>query len=106
MTLVTSSQAFAATSTPDYVPVVASTTVGDPGLGLLRSHYQQKDAGGNLIGAAPFNEKTNAVTIGGHAYPAKVEAGGDMGGCILHLVVGVTATAYEESDFSTGCFEN
>lgn len=110
-TLATASQVFAATVTPDYVPVAAVGTVNgvlinDPGLGLLRSHYQQKDSAGTTIGNAPYNETTTAQTIGGHTYPAANEAGGDMGGCVLHLVVGASATAFEESDFTTGCFEN
>lgn len=71
--LVTKSQTFVVTSVPDYVPakkVVVSGYPTDPGLTYLRSHYQQYDGAGNLIGAAPVNSGTK-------------EAGGDEGGCIL-----------------------
>lgn len=105
-TIASASQVFAAAVTPDYVPVVSNTSLADPGLLLLRSHYQQKDSAGTNIGNAPYNETTSAVTIGGHTYPAANEAGGDMGGCIMHLVIGTTSTALEETDFTTGCFEN
>ena len=97
------SQTFAATVTPDYIPVLAVATAGDPGALLLRSHYQQVDGTGASIGGAPVNETTVAVTVGTHTYPAMTEAGGDMGGCILHLVPGISATAYEGTDFTTGC---
>lgn len=50
-TIVTSSQVFAATVTPDYVPVVANTTAAEPGLLLLGSHYQQQDYAGTALGA-------------------------------------------------------
>jgi hypothetical protein len=66
------SQQFAVTSVPDFVPF-ANTVAGgmnDPGLPLLRSHYQQYDGADNLIGASPVNSGAS-------------EAGGDMGSCIL-----------------------
>ena len=71
-TLVKHSQGFVVTSVPDYVPATKTIAGGitDPGLVYLRSHYQQYDGSGALIGAAPVNKGLN-------------EAGGDMGGCIL-----------------------
>jgi hypothetical protein len=61
--LVTGSQKYNATTTPDYVPAVAVPgTPSDPGLRLLRSHYTQE-------GVSPVNFGAN-------------EKGGDMGGCI------------------------
>jgi hypothetical protein len=71
-TLVKDSQAFVVTSVPDYVPVTKTTAGGiaDPGLLLVRSHYQEYDGAGTLIGAAPINSGTT-------------EAGGDAGGQIL-----------------------
>ena len=71
--LVKGAQAFVVTSIPDYVPAVKTTvtlssgTFVDPGLLILRSHYQQYDGAGTLIGAAPVNFGTT-------------EAGGDAGG--------------------------
>jgi hypothetical protein len=87
--LVTLAQRFNVTTVPDFVPI-NQTIVGtetDPGLKLLRSHYQQK-AGGINIGPAPVN-----VAITG-------DKGGDMGGCIL-ASSGVQAT----SDTTTGLAE-
>jgi hypothetical protein len=70
--LVLKSQAFVVTSVPDYIPFAKTTAGGitDPGLLLVRSHYQQYDGAGDLIGATPVNFGTT-------------EAGGDMGGVIL-----------------------
>ena len=57
---------------PDYVPAVKTigATQTDPGLLLVRSHFQQYDGSGALIGAAPVNSGT-------------AEKGGDAGGLIL-----------------------
>lgn len=76
--LVTASNKAAVGYVPDYVPiksVVSFTVVShvvpkDPGFLFLRSHYQQKDGAGNLLGPAPHNISTT-------------EAGGDMGGHVL-----------------------
>jgi len=94
--LAAASQLYAAINTPDYVPVVSiaanSTTgfPGDPGLQLLRSHYQQKDNAGVSLGNAPVNDSTTG------------DVGGDMGGCIEHFLPGVTANEIKESDSITG----
>jgi hypothetical protein len=70
--LVKVAQAFVVTSVPDFVPFVKTVAGGitDPGLTVVRSHYQQYDGAGILIGAAPLNS-------------GKTEAGGDLGGEIL-----------------------
>jgi hypothetical protein len=70
--LVKNSQAFVVTSVPDYVPVLKTVAGGitDPGLLIVRSHYQEYDGAGTLLGAAPVNSGTT-------------EAGGDAGGVIL-----------------------
>ena len=67
--LVKVAQEFVVTSVPDFVPFVKTTAGGitDPGLLLVRSHYQQYDGAGTLIGAAPVNS-------------GKTEAGGEIGG--------------------------
>jgi len=73
--VIESSQAFVVTTVPDYIPAtsVKATINGksftDPGLTLIRSHYQQTDGNGNKLGPKPVNA-------------GKTEAGGDMGGCI------------------------
>ncbi len=67
-------QEYAVSSVPDFVPFAKTAVTGlptDPGLLYLRSHYQQYDGAGNLIGAAPVN-------IG-----KTTEAGGDLGGQIV-----------------------
>jgi hypothetical protein len=63
---------YVVTSVPDFVPISKTVVDGitDPGLLLVRSHYQQYDGGGNAIGVAPLNKGTT-------------EAGADLGGCIL-----------------------
>ena len=45
---------------PDYVPAVKTVgaTTTDPGLVIVRSHYQEYDGAGTLIGAAPVNSGT------------------------------------------------
>jgi len=75
--LIKASQGFVVNSVPDYIPATkVSVTVPakftDPGLTLLRSHYQQVDGSGTTdIGGAPVNSGAS-------------ESGGDMGGCILN----------------------
>ena len=80
-TLVKDSQAFVVTSVPDYVPVTKTTAGGitDPGLTLVRSHYQEYDGAGNLLGVAPVNSGTT-------------EAGGDAGGQILPCATTTTCS--------------
>jgi hypothetical protein len=70
--LAKAAQTFAVSSVPDFVPFVKTVagSITDPGLLLVRSHYQQYDGSGTLIGAAPVNSGTG-------------EAGGDFGGEIL-----------------------
>ncbi|MFZ0479864.1 MAG: hypothetical protein WAL71_11990 [Terriglobales bacterium] len=77
--LVKAAQTFAVTSVPDFVPFVKTTAGGitDPGLTLVRSHYQQYDGAGTTIGAAPVNSGTT-------------EAGGDFGGQILSPATATT----------------
>jgi len=80
-TLIKDSQAFVVTSVPDYIPATKTTAGGitDPGLLLVRSHYQQYDGAGNFLGAAPINSGTT-------------EAGGDMGGVILSCATTTTCS--------------
>jgi hypothetical protein len=98
--LILASQAYSAVNTPDFVPIVAvlanSSTGfgGDPGLQLLRSHYQQVDNAGVAIGNAPVDD---AVTG---------DVGGDVGGCIEHFTPGATANQVKESDSITGLVHN
>jgi hypothetical protein len=71
--LIAKSQAFVVSSVPDYVPFTKTTVAGspvDPGLLIRRSHYQQYDGAGTLLGAVPVNNGTT-------------EAGGDAGGVIV-----------------------
>lgn len=77
--LVKAAQELAVSSVPDFVPFVKTTAGGitDPGLLLVRSHYQQYDGAGTLIGAVPVNSGTT-------------EAGGDFGGEILLCATAAT----------------
>jgi len=96
--LVLASQTYAAINTPDFVPVVAVAAIpsstppfkGDPGLQLLRSHYQQFDNSGATIGLGPINDSTTG------------DRGGDVGGCIEHFTPGITPDEIAESDSTTG----
>ncbi len=55
---------------PDMVPAVKTvgTSATDPGLLLLRSHFQQYDGAGNTIGAAPANRTDVGGDAGGYIY--------------------------------------
>ncbi len=88
--LVKHSQGFVVSSVPDYVPFkkTVAGSITDPGLKYLRSHYQQYDGSGALLGAAPVNKGTN-------------EAGGDMGGCILKNTL--TTTQDVNADLGSAC---
>ena len=78
-TLVKDSQTFVVDEVPDYVPALKTigTSTTDPGLLLVRSHYQQYDGADNLLGAVPVDHGTT-------------EAGGDMGGVILSCATTTT----------------
>jgi hypothetical protein len=84
--VVNSSQQFVFLSVPDYVP--AKPVLNDPGLQLVRSHYQQLDGNGANLGPAPNNGPSG-------------EAGGDLGGCIL--AVGSSITGDIQSGPGTAC---
>lgn len=100
--LIATAEIFNASTVPDFVPVVAVAAKPlavppvppDPGLTLLRSHYQQKDNNGINLGKAPVNDATTG------------DAGGDVGGCILHAIPGTSATAVAESDSTTKLVQN
>jgi len=87
--LVSLAQKFNVSTVPDFVPAIRTIIGGetDPGLALVRSHYQQK-GGGAKIGPAPVNVATTG------------DKGGDMGGCILSST-GLAST----SDTTTGLVE-
>jgi hypothetical protein len=91
--LVKKSQAFVVTTTPDYIPAIKTVggSITDPGLQLVRSHYQQYDGAGTLLGAAPVDCGTT-------------EAGGDMGGVIIPFVSAkcVTGSATQEVQGNQG----
>jgi hypothetical protein len=82
--LITSSNKYAVTSVPDYIPYAKITVAAnggcgtaaftDPGFPLLRSHYQQRDGADDALGKAPVN------AVGA------TEAGGDQGGFIIPVV--------------------
>jgi len=89
--LVTAAEKSAVLTTPDFVPAASQTitasenpfgyAITDKGLVLLRSHYQQYDGAGVLIGSAAVNEPTGS------------EKGGDSGGLIIPTSIGVTLSA-------------
>ena len=77
--LASASNKYVVSTVPDYVPALTVPNQGgtlDLGLKLLRSHYQQKDGNGVLLGAGPVANSP--------------EKGGDMGGYIIPTVIGVT----------------
>lgn len=104
-TLLASAQTVAASTTPDFVPyapVLAKPTANppippDPGLTLLRSHYQQIDNNGVHLGAAPLNDSTTGQ-----------DKGGDVGGCIEHQVPGAirTLAIVHQTDNTINLVEN
>jgi hypothetical protein len=75
-TLINAAQKGVVNQVPDYVPAKAVPGTTDLGIKLLRSHYQQTDGSGALLGGAPQNQPT--------------EIGGDMGGAIIPTAIGVT----------------
>ena len=101
-TLITQAQTIAASTTPDFIPfnpILPKPTAnppvpGDPGVSLLRSHYQEVDTNGVHLGPTPQND---GVVSG-----AEFDKGGDVGGCILHLTPGITTATIAQSDSTTG----
>ncbi len=89
--LIKGAQVSAVDQVPDFVPAVKTigTTQTDPGLLLVRSHYQQEDGNGTLIGAVPVNKPT-------------ADAGGDMGGTILPCATATTCSTTTQDVNSNG----
>lgn len=87
--LAAASQIYNVINTPDFVPIVSvaksGSSPGDPGLQLLRSHYQEVDALGTKIGGAPVNDASTG------------DVGGDVGGCIEHATPGTASVAVTDS---------
>lgn len=92
-TLILNSNKYAVAYVPDYIPFAAvavqdnvplkngtHNVPADPGMKVLRSHYQQYDGSGNTIGGAAQNVST---TVCGTSLG---ESGGDVGGSILNLL--------------------
>jgi hypothetical protein len=81
---------------PDYIPYKTQTvgSIHDPGVLVVRSHYQQKDGSGASLGAAPVNSGTG-------------EAGGDMGGEVFTCATATTCptTTQQIGGFNHGNFE-
>ncbi len=75
--LVTASNVYAVTTTPDYIPYVtvkSGTTIIDPGLNIVRSHYgcTLVTCGLNVLGTAinpPFNSPEKGRDAGGQILP-------------------------------------
>jgi hypothetical protein len=108
-TLVADSQKNVVSAVPDYIPYATqtctptstpyscATKIIDPGLLVLRAHYQQKDGSGVAIGAGPIENFTKTGSSG------FTEAGGDMGGevftCATQATCPNTATVYNSTTF-------
>jgi hypothetical protein len=85
--LITTSNAIATGTVPDYIPALAVTgTNPDPGMQIWHTHYQQRDGNDDKIGTAPSN---GAFTAGHN--PNGADRGGDAGGCTI-TTVGITTT--------------
>ncbi|HLX84745.1 MAG TPA: hypothetical protein VKR59_12660 [Terriglobales bacterium] len=65
------------TCLPTSTPFPCATEIEDPGVLLVRAHYQQVDGAGTDIGAASVENFTKTGTGG------FTEAGGDMGGAVF-----------------------
>jgi len=79
--LVKGAQVAAVDDVPDFIPAVKTVAKSqtDPGLLIVRSHYQEYDGAGTLLGAAPINSP-------------KKQAGGDGGGAILSCATTATCS--------------
>jgi hypothetical protein len=92
--LVAAGQTNVVDAVPDYIPYKAVTctsathpfgctpSVADPGLLVLRSHYQQLD-GANTILAQPINAGSAVENFTKTGTGAFTESGGDMGGTVF-----------------------
>ena len=86
--LATSASKYVVVNTPDYVPAVPvagqvgtdGKAIAELGLKLVRSHYQQYQGNGILLG--PFVTVADTCNV--------PERGGDMGGMIIPTTIGIT----------------
>jgi hypothetical protein len=98
--LLTTSYKYVVTSSPDYIPDLATTavdhsgnTIADPGVKIFHSHYQERNGADKTIGTAPTN---GTFTSGGNPEQTATDKGGDAGGCTISTS-GITATT--DKDF-------
>jgi len=84
--LIAGSQAYAVSTTPDYVPALATTAGGfsDPGLTVFRAHYQQLNGDGvyNATTAEKIGPAANNGSFNKTFNPTGGDKGGDVGGCV------------------------
>ncbi len=71
---------------PDFIPALKTTDTNgnvDPGVQIWHTRFQQRDANGTAIGAAPTNGTRTSLALG--CNPAKTDAdkGGEAGGRVI-----------------------
>jgi len=102
--LLDTSYQYVVTSTPDYIPDLATSakdhngnTISDPGVKIFHSHYQQRGGADQILGPAP----TNGTFTGANDNPNGGDKGGDAGGCTITTAQAKTAT-FDKDFIQTG----
>src|SRR5215472_8397338 len=104
--LLNTSYQYVVTSTPDYIPAVATSaidhngkTISDPGVAIFHSHYQQRDGNDAALGNPPTNGTFNTNNP---PNPLGTDKGGDAGGCTISTTQAKSSTAFDKNFIQTG----
>ena len=104
--LLNTSYQYVVTSTPDYIPAVATSaidhngkTISDPGVAIFHSHYQQRDGNDAALGNPPTNGTFNTNNP---PNPLGTDKGGDAGGCTISTTQAKSSPAFDKNFIQTG----
>lgn len=104
--LLNTSYKYVVTSTPDYIPAVATSavdhsgnTISDPGVAIFHSHYQERDGNDVNLGTAPNNGTFNGNNP---PNPLGTDKGGDAGGCTISTTQAKSSVSFDKNFIQTG----
>ena len=104
--LLNTSYKYVVTSTPDYIPAVATSavdhngiTINDPGVAIFHSHYQERDGNDAALGNPPSNGTFNGNNP---PNPLGTDKGGDAGGCTISTTQAKSSATFDKNFIQTG----
>jgi len=104
--LLKTSYQYVVTSTPDYIPALATSavdhngnTIKDPGVAIFHSHYGERGGADQILGVAANNGTFNTNNP---PNPTGGDHGGDAGGCTISTTEAKSSTTFDKNFIQTG----